>query len=290
MQPAPQEAPSRSGIAMAVEDDVAAPELETGYHSSTPPGDSLFLDVVRDLAVSYRLHAELAGGRAMVDDALGVALADNGSPALYLNPVVLLRPLGDHEAEAFAQRCASFYGSRSGGGFAVWSLWPTPDLRPFGFQLGGHPPFMLREAGGRAPGIPDGLRIEQVIDDTTAFDFETAMVDGFPVAELQPAQPGAYLDGESRSTPGWHHFVGYIDGRPVASSSAYVGERVLRVDNVATLASQRGRGIGAAITFAATFAAATLPATLFASDDGRPVYERMGYRALSRATFWIGSR
>jgi hypothetical protein len=275
---------------MAVEDDVAAPELENGYSPVTPPGDNLLVDVVRDLGESYRLHAQHAGNRSMVDDELGVALADNGSPTPFANTVVPLRPLAAADATAFAQRCTSFFGPHDGGGFAVWSVWPMPDLRPHGFVLGGHPPFMVREPGGRPAPMPPGVRIERVADNASAADFETAMVDGFPVAELQPVQPGAYLGGNARHAPGWQHFVAYVDGRPVASSSAYVGERVLRVDNVATLASHRGRGIGAAITWAATLAQPALPAVLFASDDGRPVYERMGYRAMFRGSFWIGAR
>jgi hypothetical protein len=32
------------------------------------------------------------------------------------------------------------------------------------------------------------------------------------------------------------------------------------------------------------------PAVLFASDMGRPVYERMGYVTVLRATTWVGNR
>ena len=47
---------------------------------------------------------------------------------------------------------------------------------------------------------------------------------------------------------------------------------------VAALPAARGRGVGAAVTWAATLCQPELPAVLVASDDGRPVYERMGYR------------
>jgi hypothetical protein len=40
------------------------------------------------------------------------------------------------------------------------------------------------------------------------------------------------------------------------------------------------------VTWAATVAAPALPAVLLASDPGRPVYERMGYLPLLRATMW----
>jgi hypothetical protein len=48
-----------------------------------------------------------------------------------------------------------------------------------------------------------------------------------------------------------------------------------------------GRGAGAAVTWAATLANADKPALLVASDEGRPVYARMGYRAIERWTAWL---
>lgn len=47
-----------------------------------------------------------------------------------------------------------------------------------------------------------------------------------------------------------------------------------------------GRGIGAALTWAATLAEPEQPAVLIASDDGQPVYERMGYLRIQRLTMW----
>jgi len=41
----------------------------------------------------------------------------------------------------------------------------------------------------------------------------------------------------------------------------------------------RGRGVGRAVTAAATVVAPDRPAMLISSDDGRPVYERLGYVA-----------
>jgi hypothetical protein len=52
----------------------------------------------------------------------------------------------------------------------------------------------------------------------------------------------------------------------------------------------RGRGVGAAVTWAATMADPTRPAMLIASDLGQPVYARMGYLRVTRFTLWVGSR
>jgi len=56
---------------------------------------------------------------------------------------------------------------------------------------------------------------------------------------------------------------------------------------VAALPAARGRGAGAAVTWAATVCRPDLPAVLVASDDGRPVYERMGFLAVERWTAWL---
>jgi hypothetical protein len=60
------------------------------------------------------------------------------------------------------------------------------------------------------------------------------------------------------------------------------------VEFISVDATLRGRGFGAAITWAATLAQPELPAVLIASDDGRPVYERMGYATICRFTLWMG--
>ncbi|MDP9327096.1 MAG: hypothetical protein M3P10_02695, partial [Actinomycetota bacterium] len=55
---------------------------------------------------------------------------------------------------------------------------------------------------------------------------------------------------------------------------------------VATLAEVRGRGYGEAVTWAATRCRPSLPATLQASDMGKSVYERMGYRNMTTFDVW----
>ena len=95
----------------------------------------------------------------------------------------------------------------------------------------------------------------------------------------------------ARSTAhGWHHFVGYFDDRPVAAGSCYVDRRLLRVENIVSLPAVRGRGFGLAITAATLATDPSKPAVLVASDLGRPIYERLGFGAISRVTYWLGLR
>jgi hypothetical protein len=86
---------------------------------------------------------------------------------------------------------------------------------------------------------------------------------------------------------GWRGWLARLDGEPVATAAGRTAHGVNLVEIVATLERARGRGIGAAVTWAATLADPTLPAVLVASDLGRPVYTRMGYFTLSRGTVWL---
>ena len=53
------------------------------------------------------------------------------------------------------------------------------------------------------------------------------------------------------------------------------------------LATARGQGAGAALTWAATTAWPEQGAVLIASDDGQPVYERLGHLRIERWTCWL---
>ena len=59
---------------------------------------------------------------------------------------------------------------------------------------------------------------------------------------------------------------------------------------VATIPDARGRGYGEALTWHAARADPSLPAMLLSSDDGRSIYERMGFLPLQRITLWYRSR
>lgn len=71
-----------------------------------------------------------------------------------------------------------------------------------------------------------------------------------------------------------------------AEMARRTGGRVLDVDWVAVLPQARGRGYGGAVTSAALAVAPELPAMLISSDDGHPVYRRLGFWDLFRATMW----
>jgi hypothetical protein len=262
--------------------------LETGYGSATPAGDNLCNDYAQGLAAAFTELAAARGDR-IVDDA-DAATTDGSSPSLFGNVTVVRRPLAGDEWTALAARLHAFYGGHEGGPFMVFSAWPTPDLTALGFGRIGHPPLMYRAAGPVADEPVPGLELRAVGDESTSRDWERTLVEAYPDPSLQPYQPGCFLPARLDQAPGWRHWVGYLDGEAVATASAFVGAHHVDVEMISARAEVRGRGVGRAVTAAATLAAPELPAMLISSDDGRPVYQRLGYVPILRYTMWAGRR
>jgi ribosomal protein S18 acetylase RimI-like enzyme len=131
--------------------------------------------------------------------------------------------------------------------------------------------------------------MRRVLDADTARDWESTLVRGYPLVELDPSNAGL-LPAGALDASRWQHWVGYLHGAPVATASAIVGDHHVDVEFISAMPEVRGRGIGRAATAVATLAQPDRPAMLISSDDGRRVYERLGYVPLIRFTIWAGHR
>jgi|tagenome__1003787_1003787.scaffolds.fasta_scaffold20963699_3 hypothetical protein len=262
-------------------------ELESGYGPRAPTGDNLCNDFQRETARSYVALAQTRGDANERIEGV-VSMSDAASPLPFWNRAVLEQPIT--AADQIVPALRAFYADRSPHPFLFDSAWPTPDLREHGFTLMGHPPLMVRAAHAPLPQPPPELRIVPVKDAAGARDLEQTLIDGYPAPQLQPFTHITMFTPATFDAPGWHHFVGYVDDRPVAAGSCSVGERLLRVENIATLGDVRGRGYGLAITAATIGVDPAKPAALVASDLGRPIYEKLGFAAMLRVTYWLGLR
>jgi GNAT superfamily N-acetyltransferase len=252
--------------------------LTHGWETDLDAGDTLLRRFVLASADRSAALAELSGGRHTRTDAF--AAADPASPVMFDNAAVLLQPPPYVDLAGAIEAILDFYPPERH--FVLMSAFPTPDLAPFGLELMGHPPFMYRPAGGSAPPAPEGLTIREVRDAASLAEFVTTIVEAYPIpgAEGSALADPAVLGGSLR------FFLGELDGRVVATAGARIGHGVNDVEWVSTRPEVRGRGIGAAVTWAATLADPALPAVLIASDDGQSVYEAMGYVKLLRLTLW----
>jgi hypothetical protein len=255
--------------------------LTDGWEPDAPLDDTLKRRAVL-VHASWAVAVGAALGRphASTDRWAGSRVGQRGA---LTNPVVLTRPLRDDVEEILAEvdevvtRPAPYF---------LLSPFPTPDLRPLGLELLGYPPLMVRFPAPRTRSEAPGVSLREIDDADGLAVAERVLVEGYPMPELQPLTPGdllapGILQGTTRV------WVAYVDGEPAAVSCAHHHAGAILVEYVAALPSARGRGAGAAVTWAATLADPSLPAVLVASDDGRPVYESMGYLALERWTAWL---
>jgi hypothetical protein len=85
-------------------------------------------------------------------------------------------------------------------------------------------------------------------------------------------------------------YVGVADGKPVASGLGWRTGRTIGVYSIATIEAARRRGYGAAMTarvVADGVVAGCDVAALQASEIGRPIYERLGFRTVVRYIAYI---
>jgi GNAT superfamily N-acetyltransferase len=269
----------------------APPPLETGWLPTTPIGDTYLRRFLWNWADACAATARAFNG--YVADTEDVRLADAGRPGSFSNCATLIRPLTAESADATLAQINAFFGfddlSRSGE-VLLASAWPTGDLQPYGWNLMGHPPVHLLPKGVPARTAPPELRIERVASPALLHVWEQTVSRGYPLEGLENAPAGALAPSALLEDPHYAAWVGFVADRPVAAASAWVAHGIVDVTLVATIPDARRKGYGEALTWAATRVDPTLPAMLLSSDDGRPVYERMGYLPLTRMTLWYRGR
>jgi Acetyltransferase (GNAT) domain len=265
--------------------------LRVGWEPDTPSSDS----IVRAFLTNWSnlTAAEIAahGGQSLIRD--DFAAFDVGRPAGFANVVFFLAPFfpeGTDEIVTALDDFFRFNGGDKTGEVYIFSPWLTPDLRPAGWNLMGHPPIMLRAAGGDLPTIPNGLRIEEVRTEASLHAFEQVAISGFPMEGIASLVPGSIFSPAILNDERMKFWLGWEGEQPVSIGLTRVEEGINHVHIIATVPEARRRGYGAALTWQATLADPNLPSVLIASDDGRPVYEKMGYLTLFRFTGWWRAR
>ncbi len=260
---------------------VPAPDehLTDGWEPDLPAQDTLVRQAVLAHA-SWPVAVAISSGRPWHRDEhwSGAWLGDRGA---FTNMVMPTCPPKDPAALVAAfNALVPPYAS-----YVLFDAWRT-DLSAYGLTLIGHPPVMVRFAGPAPTSHPAAAEVREVFTADELAIAERIVVDGYPLPDVQPMSRGdvfglTILEGQTRI------WLGYLEGEPVAVAVAHHDSGVTLVQYVATLPAARGRGLGSAVTWAATLSEPDAPAMLVASDDGRGVYEQMGYHALERWSCWI---
>ncbi len=247
--------------------------------------DDVICRAASNCAGMYRVWAERTGHVSALWPDLSVA--DFGLPSSQPidSACVLTPPESAARWADLVDRAEAVFARQEGGPIQIWSAWPTPDLTDRGYTRYAVPALICDVDVIPRPSPPE----LQLVTVRTAADRAAAaeLIDSVfgchapnPAALISPA----LLDEDVEI------FLGRVDGRPVATATAYVSDGFCGVYAVAVSADARGRGYGEAVTWAATTFRSDLPAALQASPLGLPVYLRMGYQVVGEFALWEGPR
>jgi GNAT superfamily N-acetyltransferase len=235
----------------------------------------------------WSLMAQWYDGAVEEED--GLVMIASGLPVPFFNPAAILEwpdePLALVErVRGFAERhgCPSM--------LATWGEIATR-FEPIARQLsliddGATPEMIMFPADQHTVAAVSGLTIETVTtaEQQTAFADAVAGSFGMPrelaVGFEHPALLGAR---------GLTCYVGWMDGRPVATSLLFETDRVAGVHVVGTVPDYRRRGIGAVMTQRCVddgWANGCTVSALQSSSSGYQVYERLGYRHVADIQGW----
>ncbi len=131
---------------------------------------------------------------------------------------------------------------------------------------------------------PSGLTIEVVGDEKTLEGFVHASFPSFGFLDTEENACLKLLDGLGFEMP-LRSYVGFLDGKPVATSQLFLDAGVAGIYWVATVPEARRKGIGAAVNLASLREARAMGyriAVLGASPMGECLYRRLGFQEYCR--------
>ena len=252
-----------------------------------------YLAVTDNLRDSFRL---LANGRERADvcSLPGVDIASVGVAFQMFNAAWLSAPVETpDEMELRVETARRHFESRG----LEWSFWICDDWLERkvkrkltqicfdeGLVLATEMPGMVTERVERGrPGDLPGMMFREVDSLNTLAHFQAIGSTCFHVPITWFSE---VFNEKIEIRKGFRCWVGYLDGVPMATAAAVVSAGVAGIYNVATLPGHRQRGCGEAITRHVIGEALRdhpgLPVVLQSTRQGLRIYERMGFRAVTR--------
>ncbi|MFL5348420.1 MAG: GNAT family N-acetyltransferase [Hyalangium sp.] len=231
-------------------------------------------------------------------DSPDVSIASTNGPWGILNAAFLPSPV---ETEAALERSVAaavqyFAPRKLGWMYVACEDWVAPSLRAkapevieaHGLKLAMSVMGMVAERLAPPTRPPPALDIRHATDVealTHVADINAiAYASPLEVARQSIANP-ALFQADNRG------FVGYVEGKAVSVAAVMQVHGVAYVGNVATLEAYRKRGYAEAVMRQALQDARRVwgmeRTVLHATDAGRPIYLRMGYRDVTRFAFYM---
>ena len=220
-------------------------------------------------------------------------------PMAWMNGVLCSRPPWRDEGQTIADTL-TYFKARD---VPIFSWWLEPHLqvsdwdrhlarRGFRYDRGTPGMAVNLHALPEIARFPAGLEVVTVQDAATLRTWTHTLLAGFglPVSW----EPGllALLDGLGLDPP-VRHYLGYLDGQPVAIASLFLAAGVAGLQYLATVPEVRGRGVATAMALTALGemrAVGYRAGILQSSEMGYNLYLRLGFRTLCHVGYFYWTR
>lgn len=261
--------------------------LTTGWEPDVPVDDSIVRRYLFHWAAYCDAYATAAGGATKRTDAW--AAADLRRPSGYFNSATLLQPPGPDFAQQLDE-INSFYESGSGE-ILLWSIWPTPDLRSGGWELVGHPPLLIRPPTSIQPPPPaPDVAMSRVTTPADLAVWERVAIEGYPMPELDDAQPGELAHPSLLDDDRFGFWIGHHDGCPVSIGTSFVEHGIASFALAVTRPEARRLQHWQRHAVERLHHNPDVWMSGVFSDHSRPGAEQIGFVPVSRFTLWSRSR
>lgn len=211
-----------------------------------------------------------------------------GSPLAYHNCVVRARLTAEAVDGAIATSIKRLQENSVPGS---WHVGPWMSPADLGERLVAHGFTCEGAEAGMAVDLlelnthvsfPSDFSVERVRDEGELVLWTRTLGQGFGEGEIEADWVGSVYRKLGFAEDGrWHHYLGWLRGEPVATTSLFLGAGVAGIYFVFTIPEARRQGIGAAITLAALQEARRRGyriGVLEASAMGYPIYKRLGFQ------------
>jgi GNAT superfamily N-acetyltransferase len=203
----------------------------------------------------------------------------------WFNGVLSTEPPAEDAAQIVCDTLSYFQSH----GVASFTWWPAPHLEPgdwaqhllaHDFQYDTSTPGMAIDLAALPPPVQHPLIIRRVEDHQMLAGWTRTFIQSYELPEAMSPIFLELMDSLGTDLP-FRHYLGFLNDRPVAASTLFLGAGVAGIYNVATVVTARGQGIGSAMSLAPLYEARNLgyrAGILQSSAMGYRVYQRLGFR------------